>query len=74
VRIQSAIGGFAIALARSASAGYALQEFTVDEARIRIERLEARGAIFEIANREGPTYGRADLEAAGWAVHLSIGE
>jgi hypothetical protein len=181
MRIRSAVFGFIVALLLSEPASYALQEFTLEEARTRIERLEARvtsleamiaagndvtpgasethtvtgtvllvdqdnfssetplnphvgetctgrddysdiepGApihaldeagsivglsslpigeiifvrtrsfgckfswtievedtdfyVFEIADREGPTYSRADLEEAGWTVELSIGE
>jgi hypothetical protein len=45
--MRSVTIGFAVALALSAPAGYALQEFTLDEARTRIERLEARVALLE---------------------------
>jgi hypothetical protein len=45
--IRPAVVGFAIALALSAPAGYALQEFTLDEARTRIERLEVRVSSLE---------------------------
>lgn len=47
MKLRSAIVGFLIAGALSASAGYAVQEFTLDEARTRIERLEARVASLE---------------------------
>lgn len=49
MRIRPTIIGFALALALSATAGYAVQEFTLDEARTRIERLEARVALLEAA-------------------------
>jgi hypothetical protein len=175
MRIRPAVFGFVAALLLFAPASYALQEFTLDEARTRIKRLEARvttletmiasstegtpepsethtingtivirypdfapsrvgevcagdggygdiraGAavsirdetdniigsiqlnegevfripgqiygckfswtikvkdsdfyVFEIANREGPTYSRADLEEVGRTVELTIGE
>jgi hypothetical protein len=45
--IRSTVIGFAVALAISATAGYAVQEFTLDEARTRIERLEARVSSLE---------------------------
>jgi hypothetical protein len=47
MRLRSVIVGFVVALALSATAGYAVQEFTLDEARTRIERLEARVASIE---------------------------
>jgi hypothetical protein len=47
MRIQWAIIGFVFALALSATAGYAVQEFTLDEARTRIELLEARVSALE---------------------------
>ena len=47
MRIRSAAVGFAVALVLSAPAGYALQEFTLEEAQTRIERLEARVASLE---------------------------
>lgn len=30
--------------------------------------------VFLIANRNGPTYSRADLEATGWIIDLAIGD
>ncbi len=48
--LRHAVLGFAAALALAAPTGYALQEFTLDEARTRIERLEARVVVLE-ANR-----------------------
>jgi hypothetical protein len=47
MRIQWAIIGFVFVLALSATAGYAVQEFTLDEARTRIELLEARVSALE---------------------------
>lgn len=47
MRLRPVIVGFVVALALSATAGYAVQEFTLDEARTRIERLEARVASLE---------------------------
>src|SRR3954468_17497195 len=48
MRLRSVIIGIVVvALALSATAGYAVQEFTLDEARTRIERLEARVASLE---------------------------
>jgi hypothetical protein len=44
---RSVAVGFAIAVALSAPASLALQEFTLDEARTRIERLESRVASLE---------------------------
>ena len=38
-----------------------------------IEVEDADFYVFEIANREGPTYSRADLEEAGWIVGLTLG-
>lgn len=46
---RAAVLGFAAALALAAPTGYALQAFTLDEARTRIERLEARVAALEDA-------------------------
>lgn len=45
--MRAAIVGFAAAMALAAPTAYALQEFTLDEARVRIERLEARVAALE---------------------------
>jgi hypothetical protein len=39
-----------------------------------VEVEDADFYVIEIANREGPTYSRADLEEAGWTVGLTIGE
>jgi hypothetical protein len=47
MKFRSAIIGFVVALALFAPASYALQEFTLEEARTRIERLEARVASLE---------------------------
>jgi hypothetical protein len=46
-RIQWAIFGFVAALALSATVGYAVQDFSLDEARTRIERLETRVSSLE---------------------------
>src|SRR5215217_6980955 len=53
IRRRSVIIGFVVALALSATAGYAVQEFTLDEARTRIERLEARVASLEATMAAG---------------------
>jgi hypothetical protein len=45
--VRAFVLGFAAAVALSAPAGHALQEFTLEEARTRIERLEARVAALE---------------------------
>ena len=45
--IRSAVIGFSVAIVLSATAGYAVQEFTLDEAQTRIERLEERVASLE---------------------------
>ena len=47
MRIRSAVIGFVVALVLFAPASYALQEFTLEEAQSRIERLEARVASLE---------------------------
>jgi hypothetical protein len=47
MKIRSAVIGFVVVLALVAPAGYALQEFTLEEAQTRIERLEARVASLE---------------------------
>jgi CHASE1-domain containing sensor protein len=47
LRIRAAVVGFVVALALSATAGYAVQDFTLDEAQTRIERLEAHVSSLE---------------------------
>jgi hypothetical protein len=53
MRIHAAIVGIAAGLALSATVGYAVQEFTLDEAQTRIERLEARVASLESTTAAG---------------------
>ena len=55
--IRRTVIGIAVAVALSATAGYAVQDFTLDEAQTRIERLEARVAALEatMAARDGRT-------------------
>jgi hypothetical protein len=53
MRIRSAVIGFIVAIALFAPASYALQEFTLEEARTRIERLEARVAALEAMKAPG---------------------
>ena len=51
--IRGTVIGIAVAVALSATAGYAVQDFTLDEAQTRIERLEARVAALEATMAAG---------------------
>jgi hypothetical protein len=72
MRIRSAVIGFLVALLLFAPAGYALQEFTLEEARTRIERLEARVASLEamIAAGNGGTAEPSETHTVAGTVLL----
>jgi hypothetical protein len=53
MRLHAAIVVIAVTLLFSATAGYAVQEFTLEEAQTRIERLEARVAALEATMATG---------------------